>query len=184
MGGKGDGMAALCWVSLTTPPTARASGSARRAADRRRPVPDPWVGVDGGRRVEQRLHDSPGLLDAVLAGEAGAVAEHGGVQQHLVGGRPLAALVGELHVERDGLRALGRGPACVRTSRTPVDGSSLTTSWLGSGGLSPTSPNPSRGGLLNMRRTSVWVIGRCLPVRMKNGTPDQRQLSMSSRRAA
>ena len=35
-----------------------------------------------------------------------------------------------------------------------------------------------------MSRSSVWVTGRCLPVRMKNGTPSQRQLSISSRIAA
>ena len=37
---------------------------------------------------------------------------------------------------------------------------------------------------LKTSRTSVWVIGSRFPVRMKNGTPDQRQLSMSSRSAA
>ena len=57
------------------------------------------VGVDRRRRVEQRLQDPPGLLDAVLAGEARAVAVHRGVQQHLVGRRALPALLGELHVE-------------------------------------------------------------------------------------
>ena len=43
---------------------------------------------------------------------------------------------------------------------------------------------PSRGGRLNTSRSSVWVTGSRLPVRMKNGTPDQRQLSISSRSAA
>jgi hypothetical protein len=64
----------------------------------------------------------------------------------------------------------------------PVPGSSLTTSWLGS--TRPLSPNPSFGGRLNTRRSSVWVTGSRFPVRMKNGTPAQRQFSMSSRRAA
>ena len=40
------------------------------------------------------------------------------------------------------------------------------------------------GERLKRRRTSVWVTGNSLPVRMKNGTPSQRQLSTSSRRAA
>ena len=65
----------------------------------------------------------------------------------------------------------------------PVDGSSLTTSWFGSGWRSR-SAKPSRGGVLEDSRSSVCVAGRRLPVRMKNGTPDQRQLSMSSRSAA
>ena len=43
---------------------------------------------------------------------------------------------------------------------------------------------PRRGGCRNTSRASVWVAGRHLPVRMKNGTPDQRQLSMSRRSAA
>ena len=43
---------------------------------------------------------------------------------------------------------------------------------------------PSSGGRLNTSRSSVCVTGRRLPVRMKNGTPDQRQLSISSRSAA
>ena len=65
----------------------------------------------------------------------------------------------------------------------PVEGSSLTTSWSGSDDASR-SPNPSRGGFLNTNRTSVWVTGRRLPVRMKNGTPDQRQFSMFNLSAA
>ncbi len=54
---------------------------------------------------EQRFEDAPGLLDAVLAGEAHAVAAHRIQQEHLVWGGGLAALLGELHVERDRLRA-------------------------------------------------------------------------------
>ena len=45
------------------------------------------VRVHRRRRVEQRLHDPPRLLDAVLAGEARAVADQRRVQQHLVGRR-------------------------------------------------------------------------------------------------
>ena len=41
-----------------------------------------------------------------------------------------------------------------------------------------------RGGCLNTSRTSVCLISICLPVRMKNGTPAQRQLSISRRIAA
>jgi hypothetical protein len=57
--------------------------------------------VDRWRRIEERLHDPPRLLDAVLAGEAGGVPDHGRMEQDLVRRRPLAALFGELHVERD-----------------------------------------------------------------------------------
>ena len=57
------------------------------------------------RVVEQRLEDPPGLLDAVLPGEARAVPVHRRVQQHLVGRRQLLALLPELHVEVDLLAA-------------------------------------------------------------------------------
>ena len=67
--------------------------------------------------------------------------------------------------------------------RIPVDGSSLMTSWLGSGSWF-FGQKPRRGGRLKTRRSSVWVTGSRLPVRMKNGTPAQRQFSMSSRSAA
>ena len=40
------------------------------------------------------------------------------------------------------------------------------------------------GGRLKMTRISVARTGSALPARMKNGTPDQRQLSISSRNAA
>ena len=56
-------------------------------------------------------------------------------------------------------------------------------SWSGSG-LRPWAANPSRGGWWKTSRSSVCVTGRHLPVRMKNGTPDQRQFSISSRIAA
>src|SRR4051794_27744556 len=49
---------------------------------------------------KQRLHDPPGLLDAVLPREAQAVAGHRGLESHLVEGRALAALLGEIHVSR------------------------------------------------------------------------------------
>src|SRR5215216_6632682 len=58
-------------------------GSGRRA-------PGSWsVALDRRARVQQRLHNPPGFFDPVLSGEACAVADHGGVQQHLVGSRPL-----------------------------------------------------------------------------------------------
>jgi hypothetical protein len=69
------------------------------------------------------------------------------------------------------------------TSLTPVEGSSLTTSWFGSG-MWLARQNARRGGCLKTSRSSVCVAGRRLPVRTKNGTPAQRQLSMSSRSAA
>ena len=53
-------------------------------------------------------------------------------------------------------------------------------SWSGSG-LRPCAASPSRGGLWKTSRSSVCVTGRHFPVRMKNGTPDQRQFSISSR---
>ncbi len=78
--------------------------------------------------------------------------------------------------------APGASARCAaRIAWIPVEGSSLTTIWFGS---EDAIPKPSRGGCLNTTRTSVWVTGRRFPVRMKNGTPDQRQFSISSRSAA
>src|SRR5262249_33849996 len=59
------------------------------------------VGADVGRVVEQRLHDAPGLLDAVLPGEELMVAGQPGVQQPLVRFRGLAQLAGERGVQVD-----------------------------------------------------------------------------------
>ena len=59
----------------------------------RSPVPR-RVGVHRRRRVEQRLHDAPGLLDAVLAREALAVTDHRRVQEHFIGRRALTAFLG------------------------------------------------------------------------------------------
>ena len=67
------------------------------------------------------------------------------------------------------------------TTLIPIVGSSLITTWFGSASA---KPKPSLGGRLKTRRTSVCVVGSRLPVRMKNGTPDQRQFSISSRSAA
>ena len=57
------------------------------------------VRVDRRGRVEKRLHDPPGLLDAILPGEARAVADHRRVEQHLVRRGSLPPLFRELHVE-------------------------------------------------------------------------------------
>ena len=45
------------------------------------------------------------------------------------------------------------------------------------------NPNARCGGRSKKTRSSVALTGRCLPVRRKNGTPDQRHVSMSTRRA-
>ena len=66
----------------------------------------------------------------------------------------------------------------------PVRGSIRNTIWLGSGARWPISMKWTFGGCLNTSRSSVWRTGSCLPVRMKNGTPAQRQLSISTRSAA
>lgn len=66
----------------------------------------------------------------------------------------------------------------------PGTGPIRSSSSLGAGRREPNSPNPRDGGSLKIRRTSVTVRVMALPALMKNGTPDQRQLSMPSRRAA
>src|SRR5215218_6777661 len=80
------------------------------------------VGMDRGRAVEQGLEDPPGLLDAVLAGEAGGLADHRGVQQHLVGGRPFTPFLGELHLEVDLLRLRPVAPLGVDLEPDPGRG--------------------------------------------------------------
>ncbi len=51
-------------------------------------------------------------------------------------------------------------------------------------GLVAASANSACGGRLSSTNTSVTVIGRHFPARMKNGTPAQRQESSCSRTAA
>ena len=63
-------------------------------------------------------------------------------------------------------------------------GVELDDELVGLAGCASVRSKPSLGGRSKTSLTSVWVAARCFPVRMKNGTPDQRQLSMSSRRAA
>src|SRR5271155_1300179 len=63
------------------------------------------VGMHGRWVLDQWFEDPPGLFDAVLTGEARAVAAHRVEQQHLIGRRSLAALLGELDGEGDRLRA-------------------------------------------------------------------------------
>jgi hypothetical protein len=51
--------------------------------------------------VERRLHDAPGLLDAVLPGEVLVVADHRGMKQHRVWLQRLAQLAGERGAQVD-----------------------------------------------------------------------------------
>ena len=88
-------------------------------------------GVDRRRGVEQRLHDPPRLLDAVLAREARAVADHRRVQQHLVRRRRLRRPPRRTPCRAGSVRRPSARCAS-SSSRIPVDGSSLTTSWFGS----------------------------------------------------
>ena len=140
--------------------------------------------MDGRRRVDQGLHDPPRLLDAVLALEPRAVALHRGVQQHLVGRGPSSP-----SVPKSMSRLIGSGSrrlAALGLKRQPYTGGGveLDDELVGLAAGVPRRAKPRRGGRLKTSRTSVWVTGRCLPVRMKNGTPDQRQFSISSRIAA
>ena len=72
--------------------------------------------------------------------------------------------------------------ACMRI-RAPGRGPMRSTSWFGSGRGASLGTKPSHGVVLKTTRTSVTVTGSDLPARMKKGTPDQRQLSISSRSA-
>ena len=136
------------------------------------------------RVVHQRLEDAPALLHPVLARERRRIALHRREQEHLVRGRGLAALGAELHVEGDRL-----GATCVGAKRLELDPQAggrveLDHDLVGLRRARPKRGEAHRGGLRNTSRTSVWVTARCLPARMKNGTPDQRQFSTFRRSAA
>src|SRR6185436_20484244 len=83
------------------------------------------VAVNWGRRVEQRLHHPPGLLDAVLTREALAVANHRRMQEHLVRSRAFTAFLGELHVQLDRFRRGRSGAARVDDQPDPGRGVEL-----------------------------------------------------------
>ena len=138
--------------------------------------------MNGRRRIYQRLHDAPGFLNAVLAGEAARFARSWRPEQHLVvgffrciGGISMSKLIGSAP-RSPGTTALG-------TSRIPAAGSSLTMIWSGSGWRSIRRANSRRGGCLKTSRTSVCMsqAGTCRCG--YRGTPDHRQLSMSRRKA-
>ena len=133
--------------------------------------------------VEQRRHHPPALLDAVLASEALAVPDQRGVQQHLVRRRALAALLGELHVEADLLRFDGSCTLRLEQAAGPGRGIELDDQLARLRSRASREAEPRRQ-VPKTTRSSVCVAGRHFPVRMKNGTPDQRQLSISSRSAA
>ena len=75
------------------------------------------------------------------------------------------------------------GPLEVSPIRSPGSGSMRSTTWFGSH-RDALPMKRSRGGRRNTSRTSVTRAASALPALMKNGTPAQRQLSTSSRRAA
>ncbi len=63
---------------------------------RARGTPGPrLVDLNRGSGIEQRLHDAPGLLDAVLAGEMAGIAVQRIAEEAFVGFGCLAELLGE-----------------------------------------------------------------------------------------
>ena len=97
------------------------------------------------RRIQERLHDPPRLLHGVLPGEAGCASRAWPRGAAPRTGWALAALVGELHVEVDRL-AVASARRASAVILTPVDGSSLTTSWSGFGARSPVKANRAVAG--------------------------------------
>src|SRR5438067_7610672 len=92
-------------VSLLDPRAAPSPICADELVCLRGPPRPRRIALDRGWLIQQRLDDAPCLLDAVPAHEVGTVAVQRGLQQHLVGRRPLAALGREVHVEPDLARA-------------------------------------------------------------------------------
>ena len=157
----------------------------RQPVGLRRPPGSRGVRVDRRRRVEQRLHDPPGLLDPVLPGEAGAVARAarraGAPRTAWRPRRPASANSMSRSIRPTAERVAA---PCVQDQPDPGRRVQLDDDLVRFRSAVPCTPKPSRGGRLKMTRSSVWVTGSRLPVRMKNGTPDQRQFSISSRIAA
>jgi hypothetical protein len=75
--------------------------------------------VDRRRLVQQRLHDSPRLLHAVLPSEARAVTDQRRMQQHLVRSWARTALLCKLHVELDRGGSDPVGPVRVENQPDP-----------------------------------------------------------------
>ena len=143
------------------------------------------VALDRPGRVEQRLHDPPGLLDRRPARLNRVLSPtHRGVQQDLVRRRPLAALGRRTPCRARSARSGPRSARWASTWKPDAGGGVELDDQLVGLGSWPAGQNPSCGGRLKTSRSSVWVTGSRLPVRMKNGTPAQRQFSMSSRSAA
>ena len=63
-------------------------------------------------------------------------------------------------------------------------GAARSTSQFGSKLSTGVPRNSARGAALKRMAISVTRAVRCLPVRTKNGTPAQRQLSISNSKAA
>src|SRR4051812_24404199 len=99
--------------SVNYPWTAPAAMPLQQFVSRRRTPRPRRIRLDRRRRIQQRLHDAPLLLDAVLPRKPQALTLHGGVEQHLVRCCPLAAFLAEFHVERDRLRPNAAGAACL-----------------------------------------------------------------------
>ncbi len=139
---------------------------------------------DGDRRriVQEWLHDAPGFLHAVLTGEEAGVAFQGVAEKPFIRLGGFAELLGEDQgeIHRSGRPSSGfLGLQHQVRSRIGID---PQHELVGVG--ANCGAKVSRGGGLKMIRNFRDALSSDLPARMKNGTPDQRQLSISRRRAA
>jgi hypothetical protein len=122
------------------------------------------VGMDGPRVIQQRPEDAPGLLDGVLVREQRRVAGQRRLEQDLVRRRPSPPWRANSRP-----RWIGSGPrasarCASRVSRSPVCGSSRSTSSFGPGRRRPVRKS-SAGRGRRTNRSSVTVARRCLPAR-------------------
>ena len=116
--------------------------------------------------------------------EAGCLADERGVQQNLVRGCALAAHLGELDIEQDRSRPAGVSAVGIEDDPRTCRRIELDDQLGRLGSAVERREAETRWVLEDEANLGLGDRGCRLPVRMKNGTPDQRQLSISSRSAA
>ena len=139
------------------PGLAPARISGEESVRSRRPPRPGFVSHNRGWCVEQRLHDAPGLLDAVFPSELAGVAAHRVAQEAFIGFRRFAEFLGEDQRQVHRARAVGAWLFCLHDQVGTGIGSIRSTSSSGSGACGVIG---SLGGRLKMTRISVARTGR------------------------
>ena len=160
---------------------APAAVASREVGHAPRPPRAAAVLLDAGRLIEERLHDPPGLLDDVPAGEERRSPCNASVRRRSYG-------PGGCRAPRE-RRRRARPPACppCRASWRRARSSSphrvrSGRRFVESGARETMRAVASSGTCCKRTTISVAVTGMLFPARTKIGTPAQRQFSIVSRR--